>query len=217
MKRSPETDSSVRIIDVVVEMLMSDGYDELQLKEVARRAQVSLATVYKKFATRDELIVAAVTRWMAINSYAELELPVAGESLRDGLVRVIRHVFEPWERNPRMLEAYHNARRGIGGRQLDAQGVSAVLPVAAMLFEGYDPAYVEDIGLIVTNMIYALTGRFVDKELDVTEILPTLERAIDRLTSDSVASAESVRATDGTPSSPFPVYPSLAGPYGPDR
>ncbi|APE35629.1 TetR family transcriptional regulator [Nocardia mangyaensis] len=217
MKRSPETDSSIRIIDVVVELLMSDGYDDLQLKEVARRAQVSLATVYKKFATRDEMIVAAVTRWMAINSYAELEPPAPGESLRDGLVRVIRHVFEPWERNPRMLEAYHRARRGVGGRQLDAQGVSAVLPVAAVLFEGYEAAYVEDIGLIITNMIYALTGRFVDKELEVTEILPMLERAIDRLTSNSVAPAASVRTTDGSPGTPFPVYPALAGPYGPDR
>lgn len=196
---------------------MSDGYDDLQLKEVARRAQVSLATVYKKFATRDEMIVAAVTHWMAINSYAELEPPAPGESLRDGLVRVIRHVFEPWERNPRMLEAYHRARRGVGGRQLDAQGVSAVLPVAAVLFEGYEAAYVEDIGLIITNMIYALTGRFVDKELEVTEILPMLERAIDRLTSNSVAPASSVRTTDGRPGTPFPVYPSLAGPYGPDR
>ncbi|MFD6450954.1 MULTISPECIES: TetR family transcriptional regulator [unclassified Nocardia] len=217
MKRSPETDSSVRIIDVVMEMLMSDGYDDLQLKEVARRAQVSLATVYKKFATRDELMVAAVTRWMAINSYAELELPVPGESLRDGLVRVIRHVFEPWERNPRMLEAYHRARSGIGGRQLDAQGVSAVLPVAAMLFDGYDRDYVEDVGLIVTNLIYALTGRFVDKDLDVTEILPMLERAIDRLTSGSVAEAARVRVAEGEEGSSPLVYPSLAGPYGPAR
>ncbi len=198
-------------------MLMSDGYDDLQLKEVARRAQVSLATVYKKFATRDELMVAAVTRWMAINSYAELEMPVPGESLRDGLKRVIRHVFEPWESNPRMLEAYHRARSGVGGRQLDAQGVNAVLPVAAMLFEGYDRAYVEDVGLIITNLIYALTGRFVDKDLDVAEILPMLERAIDRLTSDSVTQAARVRVADGEESSSSLVYPSLAGPYGPER
>lgn len=196
---------------------MSDGYDELQLKEVARRAQVSLATVYKKFATRDELMVAAVTEWMEINSYAELEPPAPGESLRDGLIRVIRHVFEPWERNPRMLEAYHRARSGVGGRRLDEQGVSAVLPVAAVLFEGYEPAYVEDVGLILTNLIYALTGRFVDKELDVTEILPMLERAIDRLTSSSVAPPGSVRATDAKTGSPFTVYPELAGPYGPER
>ena len=32
----------------------------------------------------------------------------------DGLMRGLRYVFEPWERNPRMLEAYHRARTGPG-------------------------------------------------------------------------------------------------------
>ncbi|MEV0685343.1 TetR family transcriptional regulator [Nocardia sp. NPDC050378] len=198
-------------------MLMSDGYDALQVKEVARRARVSLATVYKKFATRDELIVAAVARWMDVNSYAELDRPRPDEPMPDALMRVLRHVFEPWERNPRMLEAYHHARRSATGRKLDAQGVDAVWPFAEALFAGMDREYVEDIALVLTNMIYALTGRFVDKDIAVTDILPILERAIHRLTLHGDPRRPDVgaawRGTDPMPT----VDPSFAGPYGPGR
>ncbi|WP_324198896.1 hypothetical protein [Nocardia amamiensis] len=46
---------------------------------MARRARVSLATIYSRFATRDELIVAAVERWMAPHGYAALERPPAAK------------------------------------------------------------------------------------------------------------------------------------------
>lgn len=41
-------------------MLDTGGYEAVQLREVARRARVSMATIYKRYRTRDELIVAAL-------------------------------------------------------------------------------------------------------------------------------------------------------------
>ncbi len=55
------------ILDVVAEQLSSAGYDGLQLRNVARAARVSLSTVYKHFPSRDDLVIAAVERWMAEN------------------------------------------------------------------------------------------------------------------------------------------------------
>jgi TetR/AcrR family transcriptional regulator, cholesterol catabolism regulator len=102
--------TSQRILAAVLESLERGGYDGVYLQEVARTARVSLATVYKLFGTRDELIVAAMEQWMASTSYADLAPPAPEETLYDGLMRLFRRVFEPWERNPRMLEAYHRAR-----------------------------------------------------------------------------------------------------------
>jgi AcrR family transcriptional regulator len=34
-----------RILDIVVELLETEGYDAVQLREVARRARTSLATI----------------------------------------------------------------------------------------------------------------------------------------------------------------------------
>lgn len=215
MSRARKEASAEQIIVVVLDLLESEGYDAVQLREVARRARVSLATIYSRFATRDELIVAAVERWMALHSYAALEPPPAGETLRDGLMRILRYVFEPWERNPRMLQAYHRARTGPGGQRLDAQGISEILPVAAALVDGADRSYIEDIGLILSNLAYALIGRFVDRNIEITDILPTLERAVFRLTSDneSAAAAAVAGGSSRHDASPVTVDPSFAGPF----
>ncbi|WP_332839012.1 TetR family transcriptional regulator [Nocardia bovistercoris] len=210
MGRPGHESQSEQIVGVVLELLESQGYDAVQLREVARRAHVSLATVYKWFPTRNELIVAAVERWMAVNSYAAVAAPAPEETLREGLTRLLHTVFEPWENNPRMLEAYYRARGGAGGQRLDVQGVEAILPFANPLIEGADPCYVTDIGLVLSNMTYALIGRFVDKSLDITEILPTLDRVIYRLTSDNAQDATAARGAAARGAS---FDPALAAPF----
>src|SRR5437764_6294430 len=94
-----------RILGIVVDILETDGYDAVQLREVARRARTSLATIYKHYATRDELILAALQTWMEENRYSGLsrESRVPDESLYAGMMRVLRTIFEPWEQHPGML------------------------------------------------------------------------------------------------------------------
>ncbi|BBC64053.1 hypothetical protein MMRN_09490 [Mycobacterium marinum] len=50
----------------------ADDYDAVQLREVARRARTSLATIYQRYANRDELILAALEFWMDEHHYAGL-------------------------------------------------------------------------------------------------------------------------------------------------
>ncbi|MEV0047921.1 TetR family transcriptional regulator [Nocardia rhamnosiphila] len=200
---------------MVLDLLESEGYEAVQLREVARRAHMSLATVYKHFADRDQLIVAAVEQWMATHSYTAMQGPQPGETLHEGLMRILGYVFEPWERHPRMLEAYHRARTGPSGQQLDAQGIDAMQPIIATLFEKADPTYVEDIALVLSNLTYALIGRFADRSLDITEILPILDRAVYRLTHDNHAdAAAAVTRGPVRHQAPSPdVIASLAAPF----
>ncbi|MGY2117944.1 TetR family transcriptional regulator [Nocardia gipuzkoensis] len=212
--RTDEEDAAAKIIDAVVSMLESGGYDAVQLRAVAQKAHVSLATVYKRYPTRDDLMVAAVERWMATNTYATPAPPIEGETLGNGLMRLLRYVFEPWERNPRMLEAYYRARSGPGGRRLDAQGFDAVLPAAGALFTDVDPDYTADIALVLTNMIYALIGRFATADLDIAEILPALERTVHRLTGNNEPlAAPAGQARPGGTS--FPWSAALVSPFSP--
>ncbi|CAI7977341.1 TetR/AcrR family transcriptional regulator, cholesterol catabolism regulator [Frankia sp. Hr75.2] len=185
------------VLRVVLELLESGGHDAVQIREVVRRAHVSPLTIYKLFPSRDELVVAALQQWLTVNSCAPVSPPAPGESLYDGLMRVFRHVFEPWERSPRILEAYHRARNGPGGRKLDQQAMGAIEPVARAILVGGDPDYIDDIGLILTNMAYAVVGQFANGELDITAILPTLERAVFRLTTNNepAAAAAQTRRT----------------------
>ncbi|GEM29519.1 TetR family transcriptional regulator [Nocardia neocaledoniensis NBRC 108232] len=189
MARETDSDASAKIVAVVLDLLNTEGYEAVQLRTVAARAHVSLAKIYRLFRTRDELIITALAQWMDANAYADVAPPEPGESVRETLIRVLRSVFEPWERNPKMLEAYHHARTGPGGERLDTQGLLAVLPAAEAALRGLDSDYLADLGLIMGNMALALIGRFAAGTLPITEIRSTMERTAYRMTADNASAA----------------------------
>lgn len=178
-------DSRDRVLDIVVGILERDGYEAVQLREVARRSRTSLATIYKRYPTRDSLILAALESWMDEHRYAGLGDQQArrGESLHDGLMRVYRTIFEPWERHPGMLKAYFRSRSAPGGERLVHRGLNVVVPAAMAALDGVDRAFVDDLDNILTSLVYGLSGRFAAGEIDITEILPTIERTVFWLTS----------------------------------
>jgi len=182
-EQSPETSDA--ILAAVITLLESGGYEAVQVREVASRAHVSLASIYRRYKTREDLIVAGLELWTAANGHAPVPAPPPGESLHDGLMRIFRHVFEPWEKSPWMLEAYHKATASPAGARLSRQGAQAIVPAARLLLEVRDPEYAADVETILTNMAYAVTGRFIEGQIPVTAILPVLERAVRRLTTDN--------------------------------
>ncbi|MTE15847.1 TetR/AcrR family transcriptional regulator [Nocardia aurantiaca] len=212
MARETEEALRARILLEVRALLESDGYDAVQLREVARRAHVSLTTIYKLFPTRDDLLVSAIEAWMEDNTYIPMKPPPPGESIHDGLIRVIRHVFDPWERHPIMLEAYHRARTGPASQRLDNHGLDAVIPVVSAVLAGATPRYLEDIAVILSNMTFSLLGQCADGTLQVSQVLPILERTVHRLTANNEPEAtEALRCRDS--SDPLPLAPDAAVPY----
>jgi AcrR family transcriptional regulator len=180
---SADLASGDRILDIVVDMLETEGYDAVQLREVARRARTSLATIYKRYGTRDELILAALNSWMEENRYSGLTQPhETDESLYAGLMRVLRTIFEPWERHPAMLKAYFRARTAPGGQKLVRRGFDAVVPAAMEVLADADPGFIKDVDDIVSSVVYGLMGRFASGEIDITEVVPGLDRTVHYLT-----------------------------------
>ncbi|WP_405497027.1 TetR family transcriptional regulator [Nocardia sp. NBC_00511] len=214
MGKETEEAARARIIDTVRALLESDGYDAVQLREVARRARVSLTTIYKIFPTRDELIVSALEAWMEHHTYVPMETPPPGETLRDGLIRVTQHVFEPWERHPIMLEAYHRARTGPAAVRLDNHGLDAVLPIAAAVLAGADPQYLEDIAAVLSNMTFSLLGQCADGTMRVAQVLPILERAIIRLTANNEPDAtQALERRESRTAATAELRPEIAAPF----
>lgn len=182
------------IIDVVIELLETEGYDAVQVRTVAKRARISLATMYKLFGTRDELIVAALERWLDAQAYGGLAMPEPGEAPYETMVRVLRTIFEPWERHPRMLEAYHRARSGPRGERLGRHGMAVVRPIVEASLPDADPQFLADIDLVHGHVVRGAIARFAAGEIEVTEILPILERALFLLTAELRNGAASARS-----------------------
>jgi AcrR family transcriptional regulator len=175
----------VRILDTVVEILETQGYDAVQLREVARRSQTSLTTIYKRYSNRDELIAAAVQMWMDEHRFAKLagQRHEPDDSLYAGLMRMLRTIFLPWEEHPSMLTAYFRARATPGGQQLVRHGLDMAVPAFFEVLGDIEESFIADLDTVVSTLVYGLLGRFTAGEIDVTDIVPILDRAVFRLTS----------------------------------
>lgn len=169
-----------RIRAAVIELLETEDYDAIQVREVARRARVSLTKIYKLYGTRDELILAALNWWMTENAYAALPEHAAqtGASLHVALMRVLRPIFEPLERHPRLLAAYFRVRASTRGETLVSHGLEAVFPAAMAALGDADPEFVQDIDAILRSLVYGLMGRFTAGEIEVTDIVPAIDRTV---------------------------------------
>lgn len=192
-----------RILDIVIAILKTDGYDAVQLRAVARRARMSLATIYKYYPNRDELILAALQKWMDENRYSGLVRVerVPDEALYVAMMRLLRSIFEPWEKHPAMLTAFYRARSSPNGNVLFRRGLEIVVPAGLDVLVGVDEAFIRDLDTVLSSVVYGLLGRFALGEIAITDIVPALDRTVYWLTAGYAATKGSLVATEGAPES----------------
>jgi AcrR family transcriptional regulator len=195
----PKPDPRTRdaIVDATIAIIIEDGYDAVALSEVAKRARVSLATIYKLFPTqrakqsraRDEVIVAAIERWIDLNVNADVTPASPDETLHDALLRMMRYAFEPWLRNPGMLVAYHRVGNGPHRLRVRSRMFDALAPVGLRALEVHDPLYAADVSIIMELVSDGAIGWYAEGHLSLDEVFPTIARAVCRLTSDNTTIA----------------------------
>src|SRR5471030_1229009 len=79
--RSVQADRA--IVDAVLEEVIQEGIDGMSIEQVAARAGVAKATVYRRWPNKEALLLDAVTG-------VEVELPtLVGWSVRDDLVTLV--------------------------------------------------------------------------------------------------------------------------------
>lgn len=84
--RPRSAEAHAAILRAALELAVSGGLGGLSMEAIAARAGVGKATIYRRFADKDELVLAAVE---AIKPAPPEPL---GESVRDDLVAIARHV-----------------------------------------------------------------------------------------------------------------------------
>jgi AcrR family transcriptional regulator len=112
-----------RLLDAVIDILVEDGNDELSPRKIARRAGVSAPTAYRHFATRLELIDAAMA-W----ADTRMKRPSDVRDI-DELIAALPAIHQAYFTNARLMTAYVRSGSDLraAGRQRRARGVEAVL------------------------------------------------------------------------------------------
>jgi TetR/AcrR family transcriptional regulator, cholesterol catabolism regulator len=98
-----------RILDATLALASRGGYDAVQMRAVAERADVALGTLYRYFPSKIHLLVTALTE-----EFGQLEekldrKPVPGDTPADRMLYVLSRVTRSMQRDPMLTEAMTRA------------------------------------------------------------------------------------------------------------
>lgn len=94
-----------RVIDAALQLGSAGGYEAVQMRDVARTAEVALGTIYRYFTSKDHLLAAAMVDWTTDLERRVAEQPNRKRSSADRVVEIIRAATDPMERDPRLAAA----------------------------------------------------------------------------------------------------------------
>jgi AcrR family transcriptional regulator len=94
-----------RILDAAVALAAEGGYDAVQMREVAVRADVALGTLYRYFSSKEHLLVSALAEQVSGLSDRLAERPPRGENDGARVMDVIRRVTRALQRQPNVISA----------------------------------------------------------------------------------------------------------------
>lgn len=102
--RADQRERRDRIIAAAVEQMVSTGYADVSIREVADRAGVALGTLYRYFSSKDHLMACALHSWSA--SFADRRWSDTGEDAPTRIAAVFGRAAAAFERQPTVYDTF---------------------------------------------------------------------------------------------------------------
>jgi len=94
-----------RLLTAATDLAAEGGYDAVQMRDVAARAEVALGTLYRHYASKDQLLLAALSHQATTLRERLDQRPPRGEAPADRVADVLRRATRALERQPRVTHA----------------------------------------------------------------------------------------------------------------
>ncbi len=98
-----------RILDATLALAAKGGYDAVQMRTVAERADVALGTLYRYFPSKIHLLVGALTEEFEQLQEKLDRKPIPGDTPADRMLYVLSRVTRSMQRDPMLTEAMTRA------------------------------------------------------------------------------------------------------------
>jgi TetR/AcrR family transcriptional regulator, cholesterol catabolism regulator len=89
-----------RIIQVGLTLMLSNDYEDVQVRDVAEAAGVALGTVYRYFASKEHLFSTVFLAWQSTLSHRVITNPPKGDGDRARLTEIAFRAIRAFERQP---------------------------------------------------------------------------------------------------------------------
>ncbi len=94
-----------QVIEAAMVLGLEGGYEGVQMREVALRADVAMGTVYRYFTSKDHLLAATLVSWVEELDVRLGENPGSGATPGDRVLDVLNRCMRAMSRQPRLVGA----------------------------------------------------------------------------------------------------------------
>ncbi|MDF1602298.1 TetR family transcriptional regulator [Nocardioides sp. YIM 152315] len=146
-----QRDRRKRILDATIQLASQGGFDAVQMRAVADRADVALGTLYRYFPSKIHLLVSALQREFERTEAATRDRPVEGETTADRVISVLKGTTRGMQSDPQLTEAltraFMFADASVAAEIHQVGMLLTSMLTRAMYPEGHDELTEEDVAI----------------------------------------------------------------------
>src|ERR1700674_269236 len=94
-----------RVVDAAMSLGLDGGYEAVQMRDVAARADVAMGTVYRYFTSKDHLLAAALVYWVEQLDSRLAQQPAQGETAAERVIEALDRALRSMGRPPQRVGA----------------------------------------------------------------------------------------------------------------
>ena len=174
-----QQDRRRRLIDAAFELGAEGGYEAVQMREISVTANVALATIYRYFSSKDDLLAAAMTEWTVRLRNRVQQSPPRGATAADQMVDVLHRACKAMERQPKLSEALvralSSADAGVQESSTDVQ--RQIASMGDTILVDFPPELRADILAAIGHVWYSTLVSWANGRRDFATVMTELERA----------------------------------------
>ena len=141
-----------RVLDAVHELLTTRSLHEVQVKDIADQAQVSLAAIYRYFSSKEHLLGEALVDWAEERGRAHERRPPSG-SPAERFAAIVRRGIRGYSRSPQYAELFLETAASRDPHAVDCMGRLSTLIGGGMraALEDVDPTVADEVRVTISH------------------------------------------------------------------
>ncbi len=169
-----------RVLEAAMLLAEEGGYEAVQMRDVAARADVALGTVYRYFSSKDQLLAAVWADWsLGLERRLRTNEPLTGATRADLVLDFLRRAIRPLERKPKLAAALVTSWASADPHAIESQrevGDWLTRNLAGAL-DGLTPAEQQGIREVLANVWYSVLLGWVNGRHEAARMHEVLSMA----------------------------------------
>ncbi|MQY24534.1 cholesterol catabolism transcriptional regulator KstR [Nocardia aurantia] len=185
LSSTAQRDRRKRILDATLALASKGGYDAVQMRAVAERADVAVGTLYRYFPSKVHLLVSALAR--EFEQFDSKRKPLPGQSARERMHTLLTQVTRAMQRDPLLTEAMTRAfmfADASAAAEVDRVGRVMDRFFARAMNEGEPTDRDLAIARVISDVWLSNLVAWLTRRASATDVTERLELTIDLLLGD---------------------------------